>query len=276
MSQMKHKRRPFSPHHLWSHFSKSVCLFILFWSLFHRESGSDCCLVCRGTYNIPSSLQMPRCSPIGTWNGQLKPRNCLFHQLPLLRDQLGERSRLEIQKVTSQRVYLNAYEVVHFLQQGFFSLLLSPLSKSNLSKVAVCAQPQTAKFTQKITSTNSTMFTCILKFHTRAHWLCWRRGMVTLPYLRYHSKNLHTNKWKWVQVCIWNVIIIRLMFYWHKDGYVLNRPYYELTGRWSYTHWTVYSTHSSLLHTHTPLPHIIPLQWSQLYYLNQRSIYLSN
>ncbi len=43
----------------------------------------------RASANIPLSLQTHRCSTNGTWNGQLKARNCLFHQLPLLRDQLG-------------------------------------------------------------------------------------------------------------------------------------------------------------------------------------------
>lgn len=127
-----------------------VC-FILLCSLFQRERVTDCCPVCRGPYNFPFLLQMPRCSLVGTWNAQLKARNCLFHQLPLLRDQLGERSRLEVQKVISQCVYLNAYEVGHFPHQGFFSLLFSPLSKSNLSMVAVCARPPTTKFTHKIT-----------------------------------------------------------------------------------------------------------------------------
>ncbi len=43
----------------------------------------------RVSANIPLSLQTHRCSTNCTWNGQLKARNCLFHQLPLLRDQLG-------------------------------------------------------------------------------------------------------------------------------------------------------------------------------------------
>lgn len=42
----------------------------------------------RPSANIPVSLQTHRCSTNATWNGQLKARNCLFHQLPLLRDQL--------------------------------------------------------------------------------------------------------------------------------------------------------------------------------------------
>lgn len=171
--------------------SPKVCLFILFWSLFHRESGTDCCLVCRGPYNIPFSLQTPRCSPIGTWNGQLKARNCLFHQLPLLHDQLGERSRLEIQKVTSQRVNLNAYEVDHFPQQGFFSLLLSPLFKSNLSTVTMCVWPQTTKFTHEITFQPLSYIYMYINIPHKGTLVMPEKRNGDFSYICYHSKNLH-------------------------------------------------------------------------------------
>lgn len=73
--------------------------------LLSGKSGTDCDGVCQALANVLFSLH-PRHAHTytgtlsrgsrtqvytkHTWNAQLKARNCLFHQLPLMRDQLGD------------------------------------------------------------------------------------------------------------------------------------------------------------------------------------------
>ncbi len=130
----------------------------------------------RASANIPLSLQTHRCSTNCTWNGQLKARNCLFHQLPLLRDQLGNHLISVAGKIQIEdtKGYISVCLSKCIWSTSFFSEMPPSFARSlslrcKLCEGGACMTTEDQIHSWNRISTHSATFTCILKTHKQAY-----------------------------------------------------------------------------------------------------------